>query len=41
MLDENGKKEEAIEILNQGIIANPDNVELKYYLRIIDVKTNS
>ena len=37
MLDENGKKEEAIEILNQGIIANPDNVELKYYLKIINV----
>ena len=36
MLDENGEKEEAIEILNQGIKANPDNIELKYYLRIID-----
>ena len=38
MLDENGEKEEAIEILNQGIKANPDNVELKYYLRIIDAE---
>ena len=36
MLDENGKKEEAIEILNQGIKANPDSVELKYYLKIIN-----
>ena len=35
MLDENERKEEAIEILNQGIIANPDNVELKMALRII------
>ena len=40
MMDENGKKEEAVKILNQGIKANPDNVELKYYLKIIDVKTN-
>ncbi|MCK5486388.1 MAG: tetratricopeptide repeat protein [Desulfobacterales bacterium] len=38
MLDENGKKEEAIEILNQGIIANSDNVELRYYLKIIDTR---
>lgn len=38
MLDENGKKNEAIEILNQGIMANPDNVELKYYLKIIDIE---
>ena len=38
MLDENEKKEEAIEMLNQGIIANPDSVELKYYLKIIDDK---
>ena len=38
MLDENGEKEEAIGILNQGIAANPDNVELRYYLRIIDNK---
>jgi len=35
MLDENEEKEEAIEILNQGIKANPDSVELKYYLKII------
>ncbi len=35
MLDENGKKEEAVKVLNQGIEANPDNVELKYYLKII------
>lgn len=38
MLDENGKKEEAIKILNQGIAANPDSVELKYYLKIIDIE---
>lgn len=37
MLDENRKKEEAIEMLNQGIKANPDSVELKYYLKIIDI----
>ena len=36
MLDENDKKEEAIEILNQGVITNPDNVELKMALRIIE-----
>ena len=36
MLDENGKKDEAIEILNQGIIANPGNIELKMTLRVIE-----
>ena len=29
MLNENGNKAEAIEVLNQGIAANPDSVELK------------
>jgi len=38
MLDENGEREEAIEILNQGIKSNPDNIELKYYLRIINTE---
>lgn len=35
MLNENGKNAEAIEILNQGIIANPDNVELEMSLEVI------
>ena len=37
MLDENGKKEKSVEILKQGIEANPNSVELKYYLKIIDI----
>lgn len=36
MLDENGKKDEAIEILNQGIVANPESIELKMALRVIE-----
>ena len=36
MLDENGRKEEATEILNKGIIANPGSIELKMALRIIE-----
>jgi|GEM_PF-2411478 len=36
MLDENGRKEEAIEILNKGIIANSESIELKMTLRIIE-----
>ena len=35
MLDENKRKEEAMEILNKGIAANPENIELKMALRII------
>jgi tetratricopeptide (TPR) repeat protein len=38
MLDENGKKEEAIEVLNQGIEINSNNAELKMTLRIIENK---
>lgn len=36
MLDENGDKEGAIKILNQGIEANPSSPELKAALRIIE-----
>lgn len=36
MLSENGKKDEAVKILVQGAQANPDNMELKYYLKIIN-----
>ena len=36
MLDENERKEEAIEILNQGITANPESTELKKALRDIE-----
>lgn len=39
MLDENEKKEEAIRVLNEGIAANPDNIELKYYLKIIGTES--
>lgn len=36
MFDENGKKEEAVAVLNKGIEANPESVELKIVLRIIE-----
>ncbi len=36
MFNENERKEEAIEILNQGIVANPENVELEIALGIIE-----
>lgn len=35
MFDENERKEEAIEILNEGIAANPGSIELKMTLRVI------
>ena len=36
MFDENERREEAIEILRQGIVANPGNIELKMTLRVIE-----
>ena len=36
MFDESKRKEEAIEILNQGITANPGSVELKMVLRAME-----
>ncbi len=36
MFDENERKEEAIEILNQGIAANPGSIELKMTLRVLE-----